>query len=162
MKSNIKTLMRRDPGSTEIDNPLFADRVSRKPSASNYKVPQDAALEEKHQKQMNDVPRDRPSTSNEDYGSRRDRLVKTKSDALNRDSSNEQYKSKDRLPRDASNEDFSASSSKMQLRHKRQWKAPETKVEEKPIVKPTPPQPAAFGGQSAANNLAVNNKFDDF
>lgn len=48
VKSNIKTLMRRDPGSTEIENPLFADRVNRKTTASNYKVPQDVILEEKH------------------------------------------------------------------------------------------------------------------
>ena len=45
VKSNIKTLMRRDPGSTEIENPLFADRVNRKTTASNYKVPQDVILE---------------------------------------------------------------------------------------------------------------------
>ena len=83
---------------------------------------------------MNDIKeggkKERPSTSNDDYtsSSRREKATKTKNGALNRDSSNEQYKSKDRLPRDASNEDFSASSSKMQLRHKRQWKAPETKV----------------------------------
>jgi hypothetical protein len=37
--------MRKDPGSAEIDNPLFAERVSRKPTASNYKVPQDVILE---------------------------------------------------------------------------------------------------------------------
>lgn len=109
--------MRRDPGSTEIDNPLFADRVERKATASNYKVPQDVILEEKHQRQMNDIKKEggRASTSNDDYtsSSRRDKVQKTKSGALNRDSSNEQYKSRDRLPRDASNEDFSASSSKM-------------------------------------------------
>ena len=45
VKHNIKNLMRRDPGSQEIDNPLFAERVARKPSASNYKVPQDVILE---------------------------------------------------------------------------------------------------------------------
>jgi hypothetical protein len=95
VKSNIKTLMRRDPGSTEIENPLFADRVNRKTTASNYKVPQDVILEEKHQKQMNNIKeggkKERPSTSNDDYtsSSRREKATKTKSGALNRDSSNE-------------------------------------------------------------------------
>ena len=50
VKHNIKNLMRNDPGSKEIDNPLLADRVSRKPSNSNYKVPQDVILEQKHSK----------------------------------------------------------------------------------------------------------------
>ena len=51
VKSNIKSLMRKAPESNEIDNPLFAERVTGKKStqASNYKVPQDVILEKKHQ-----------------------------------------------------------------------------------------------------------------
>ena len=46
---------------------------------------------------------------------------------MNRDSSNENYRSKDKLSKDRSNEDLSMSSqSKMQQTHKRQWKAPNT------------------------------------
>jgi hypothetical protein len=63
---------------------------------------------------MNDVKKDKISSSNEggdyDINPRKNKVSKT----MNRDSSQEQYKSKDRLPRDVSNEDFSASSSKMQ------------------------------------------------
>lgn len=40
VKQNIKSLMRRAPQSTEIDNPLSAGVVSLKnPTKSNYKVP---------------------------------------------------------------------------------------------------------------------------
>ena len=48
MKGSIKTLMRKAPESTEIHNPLLADRVSSKAGPSNYKVPQDVILENKH------------------------------------------------------------------------------------------------------------------
>jgi hypothetical protein len=59
---------------------------------------------------MNDVKKDKNTSSNEG-GDYEDNQRKNKvSKKLNRDSSQEQYKSKDRLPRDISNEDFSASS----------------------------------------------------
>lgn len=56
VKQNIKSLMRRAPQSTEIDNPLAGGIVSLKnPSSSNYKVPQDVMLEKKHSKQFDDL-----------------------------------------------------------------------------------------------------------
>lgn len=99
---------------------------------------------------MNDVKKDK-SSSNEggDYE------FNPKRKSLNRDSSQDQYKSKERLQRDISNEDFSASSSKMQQRHKRQWKAPETKLDEKQIVSGSN-QLNTFGNQ------ADNNKDKDY
>lgn len=48
--------MRRAPESTEIDNPLLAERVSSKSGPSNYKVPQDVILETKHKQQMEARP----------------------------------------------------------------------------------------------------------
>ena len=49
---------------------------------------------------------------------------------MDRDSSNENYRSKDKLSREKSNEDLSASSqSKMKQTHKRLWKAPNTSKE---------------------------------
>ena len=51
VKQNIKSLMRRAPQSTEIDNPLSGGVISVKnPTTSNYKVPQDVMLEKKHSK----------------------------------------------------------------------------------------------------------------
>ena len=43
--------MRRAPESTEIDNPLFAERITKKEPAS-YRVPQDVILETKHKNQL--------------------------------------------------------------------------------------------------------------
>lgn len=42
--------MRRDPKSTEIDNPMLADgvRLKEKPSEEVYRVPQDIVLEQRH------------------------------------------------------------------------------------------------------------------
>lgn len=52
--------MRRAPQSTEIDNPLAAGVVSlKKAGSSNYKVPQDVMLENKHSKQFDDVRADK-------------------------------------------------------------------------------------------------------
>ena len=47
IKHNIKSLMRRDPKSTEIDNPMLAEgvRLKSKPSEDMYRVPQDIVLE---------------------------------------------------------------------------------------------------------------------
>lgn len=56
VKHNIKSLMRRAPESTEIDNPLFADRISKKEPQS-YRVPQDVILETKHKEQLDQVKR---------------------------------------------------------------------------------------------------------
>ena len=56
VKQNIKALMRRAPQSTEIDNPLAAGIVSVKnPAGSNYRVPQDVILEQKHSRQFEDL-----------------------------------------------------------------------------------------------------------
>ena len=135
--------MRKAPESNEIDNPLFAERINGKGSKqpSNYKVPQDVILERKHQKQLDEVHRERPQTAS-DY------VVETKKDSrlkaqkvqsqkteadnkrgfnLHRDSSNENMqRSRDKLSKDRSNEDLSMSSqSKMHQTHKRQWKAPQ-------------------------------------
>jgi len=68
--------MRKAPESNEIDNPLFAERINGKGSKqpSNYKVPQDVILERKHQKQLDEVHRERPQTAS-DY------VVETKKDS---------------------------------------------------------------------------------
>jgi len=56
VKQNIKALMRKAPQSTEIDNPLAAGIVSVKnPAGSNYRVPQDVILEQKHSRQFEDL-----------------------------------------------------------------------------------------------------------
>lgn len=49
-------MMRRAPQSTEIDNPLSAGIVSLKdPASTNYRVPQDVILEQKHARQFEDL-----------------------------------------------------------------------------------------------------------
>lgn len=56
VKQNIKAMMRRAPQSTEIDNPLSAGIVSLKdPASTNYRVPQDVILEQKHARQFEDL-----------------------------------------------------------------------------------------------------------
>lgn len=53
VKHNIKSLMRKEPQSTEISNPLLSDVVRPKAQpAGAYRVPQDVMLEEKHGKQF--------------------------------------------------------------------------------------------------------------
>ena len=122
VKSNIKSLMRKAPESTEIDNPLLAERMSNKTYAkpSNYKVPQDVILEKKHQKQMSEIQETshRPkSKSNEPK--------KTKSSSYNDDKDTHliKTKSKERLNRDKSNEDLSMSSQSKAVTQKRKWTA---------------------------------------
>lgn len=67
--------MRKAPESTAIDNPLFADRISKKEPQS-YHVPQDVILENKHKNQLDQVKK--PQEPFEDYQSR-DKLVKDRS-----------------------------------------------------------------------------------
>ena len=82
VKGSIKTLMRRAPESTEIDNPLLAERVSAKKGPSNYKVPQDVILEKKHKKEMGEA---RPATSTSDYKEERGRPQKKNTEEIKRE-----------------------------------------------------------------------------
>ena len=110
MKHNIKSLMRKAPESNEIDNPLFAERISGKGSQqpSNYRVPQDVILERKHGRQLDEGQVERPRAP-ADYveGGRKESVKESKTKGaqkfqsqktepeskkgynLNRDSSNE-------------------------------------------------------------------------
>ena len=59
VRHNIKSLMRKEPQSTEISNPLLSDVVrpkTQEPGA--YRVPQDVMLEEKHGKQFSNFDRE--------------------------------------------------------------------------------------------------------
>lgn len=150
VKGNIKTLMRRAPESNEIDNPLLAERVSSKSGPSNYKVPQDVILEQKHKKEMGEA---RPATTTSNYKQEeRGRLQKKNTEEIKRESSADIYRSKEKLPKDKSNEDLSLSSqSKMQQTHKRQWKAPNVQpvaMEEKQSYQ-TEPKASAFDKQTS-------------
>lgn len=126
VKSNIKSLMRKAPESVEIDNPMLAERIGNNHSKqpANYRVPQDVILEKKHQKQLEDIKRDQPSSSS-DYAAKTKQApakaaTETKpgrnkfsepSGQLDRDSSQEHlYHTKDKLTKDRSNEDLSLSS----------------------------------------------------
>ena len=126
VKSNIKSLMRKAPESTVIDNPLLAERMSNKTYSqpSNYKVPQDVILEKKHQKQMSEIQETSHRTK-----SKSNEPKKTKSSSYQDDKDTHliKTKSKERLNRDKSNEDLSMSSqSKAQQTQKRKWTAPAT------------------------------------
>lgn len=115
--------MRKAPESVEIDNPMLAERIGNNHSKqpANYRVPQDVILEKKHQKQLEDIKRDQPSSSS-DYAakSKKKEKAETKSGRnkfsepsapLDRDSSQEYlHRTKDKLTKDRSNEDLSMSS----------------------------------------------------
>ena len=110
--------MRRDPKSTEIDNPMLADgvRLRDRPIEDVYRVPQDIVLEQRHGAQLSDFK------------------------SLNREGSQDNKQSREALPGAksgrkgniyGSNTDLSLSSnSKAHGTMKRQWKAPADNVRE--------------------------------
>jgi len=112
--------MRKAPESTEIENPLLAQRVHLQASKEQtYRVPQDVILEQKHKTQLDDVTRETNATQKKRGGAEA-------TSSKPREKSNDRHsRSKDKLTKDRSNEDLSLSSqSKAQQTQKRQWKAP--------------------------------------
>ena len=129
VKSNIKSLMRKAPESSEIENPLLAQRMAPNQSNSSYRVPQDVMLEKKHSTEFQNVKRDHqaaePKSKSKEPATKAGR--RDAGDSLNRQS---RGKSDQRLSKERSNEDLSASSqSKAQQTQKRQWKAPQIGTE---------------------------------
>lgn len=124
--------MRKAPESQEIDNPMLAGRVKGSNQESNYKVPQDVMLEKKHQRQLDEAGelaekarlQQRPQTSSDYVDDLTYNKSKLSSPFLNRDSSTDNYRSKERLEKNKSNEDLSMSSHSKTVTQKRQWKAP--------------------------------------
>jgi len=106
--------MRKAPESNEIDNPLFAERINGKGSRepSNYKVPQDVILERRHQKQFDDVNRERPQSSS-DYveGGKKD--SKSKAQKVQSQKTEPDNKKGLNLHRDSSNENMKGSRDKL-------------------------------------------------
>jgi hypothetical protein len=102
--------MRKAPESNELDNPLLADRIGPKDSQSNYRVPQDIVLENKHKQQMETFSRvqearDAPTAVAQKRHSEPAAKVKAVDQQENLD------KSKEKMTKDRSTEDLSQMSS---------------------------------------------------
>lgn len=103
VRSNIRTLMRKAPESTEMENPLLAMRIAPKEPRMSYKVPQDVILEKQHKRQLDEVSREQPAT-------RKARAEEPATSAKREKSTEHIIRSKEKLTKDRSNEDLSMSS----------------------------------------------------
>ena len=158
IKHNIKSLMRRDPKSTKIDNPALVGGVSLKKAYEGgtvYRVPQDIVLEQRHGAQLSDF---KPSAKL-DLGE--DNSLLSKEPAA---------KSGRRANIYGSNTDLSigrdSSNSKARGTSKRQWKAPAENVKEvekfEAIQEQNREQPVGFGHSGNFGNefQEKQDKFD--
>lgn len=156
VKQNIKSLMRRAPQSTEIDNPLSAGVVSAKnPVSSNYRVPQDVMLEQKHSRQFEDL---QARELRPDGQRSRDPLHAAEGGASDNVFS-EDYKregltkSRDRQDKGnyGSNQDLSLSSQSKTLQtQKRRWKASDADSKERKASPLGDPYGEKTGGYGAS------------